>query len=93
MFAIMFGDLGHGFIVLLMAIYLIINEVSFGAMRNKDEIFEMAFNGRYIILLMGVFPCIQVSSTMISFPNQWLYLSLAGSMYFPITMILKRAEH
>lgn len=55
MFSIMFGDLGHGFIVLLMALYLIKNEVSFGAMRNKDEIFAMAFNGRYIILLMGLF--------------------------------------
>ena len=43
MFSIMFGDLGHGFIVFLMAIYLILNEVRFGAMRNRDEIFDMAF--------------------------------------------------
>lgn len=55
MFAIMFGDLGHGFIVLLVALYFILNEVSFNAMRKKDEIFEMAYNGRYIILLMGLF--------------------------------------
>jgi V-type H+-transporting ATPase subunit a len=55
MFAIMFGDLGHGFIVFLVSLYLIRNEIQFGAMRNKDEIFEMAFNGRYIILLMGGF--------------------------------------
>lgn len=55
MFAIMFGDIGHGFIVLLVALYLIKNENIFGPQRNKDEIFEMAFNGRYIILLMGAF--------------------------------------
>lgn len=55
MFAIMFGDLGHGFIVLLVAVYFIWNELSFNSIRKKDEIFEMAFNGRYIILLMGLF--------------------------------------
>lgn len=55
MFAIMFGDLGHGFIVFLISLYLIKNESHFGPMKNKDEIFEMAFNGRYIVLLMGFF--------------------------------------
>lgn len=55
MFAIMFGDLGHGFIVLLVALYFIKNEGHFNSIRNKDEILEMAFNGRYIVLLMGAF--------------------------------------
>lgn len=55
MFAIMFGDLGHGFIVFLVAIYFIKNEKHYNSIRNKDEILEMAFNGRYIVLLMGVF--------------------------------------
>lgn len=55
MFAIMFGDLGHGFIVFLVALYFIKNERFYNAQRNKDEILEMAFNGRYIVLLMGIF--------------------------------------
>lgn len=54
MFAIMFGDTGHGLIVLLCGIYMIWNEKKFCSIK-RGEIFDMAFTGRYVILLMGIF--------------------------------------
>ncbi|KAI8059454.1 V-type ATPase, V0 complex, 116kDa subunit family [Gongronella butleri] len=53
LFAIMFGDIGHGFLMFLFALYLVVNEKKLAL--NKDEIFQMFFTGRYIMLLMGLF--------------------------------------
>ncbi|KAF9182430.1 H(+)-transporting V0 sector ATPase subunit a [Haplosporangium sp. Z 767] len=53
LFAVMFGDVGHGILVLLMGIYLVMNERKLAG--TGGEMFQMVFGGRYIVLLMGAF--------------------------------------
>lgn len=59
LFAIMFGDLGHGIILTLFAILLILKEDKITTMtriaKNENEIVSILFSGRYIILMMGIF--------------------------------------
>jgi V-type H+-transporting ATPase subunit a len=55
MFGVMFGDSGHGFLMALMAGYLIYKEGPIGADKKKNEIFGMIFGGRYLIFMMGLF--------------------------------------
>ncbi|KAK6101351.1 V-type ATPase subunit family protein [Brugia pahangi] len=54
-FAVMFGDCGHGLIMLLCALFFIYREKHLEAARINDEIFQTFFNGRYVIFLMGCF--------------------------------------
>lgn len=54
LFAVMFGDFGHGCIMTLAALAMIYFETSMS--RTKlNELVSMAFYGRYIMLMMGVF--------------------------------------
>ncbi|XP_013925749.1 PREDICTED: V-type proton ATPase 116 kDa subunit a isoform 2 [Thamnophis sirtalis] len=55
LFAVMFGDCGHGFLMFLFALVMILYEKHPKLMRSQDEIMKMIFQGRYIILLMGLF--------------------------------------
>lgn len=56
LFAVMFGDIGHGILMTLFALYMVRNEGRFGKLgKRMGEIAKTAFDGRYIILLMGIF--------------------------------------
>ncbi|XP_034448408.1 V-type proton ATPase 116 kDa subunit a isoform X1 [Hippoglossus hippoglossus] len=55
LFAVMFGDLGHGVLMTCAALYLVLRERRLMADKNDNEMFSMVFAGRYIILLMGIF--------------------------------------
>ncbi|ORX87538.1 V0/A0 complex, 116-kDa subunit of ATPase [Basidiobolus meristosporus CBS 931.73] len=54
LFAVMFGDFGHGIFMFLAALYLCLKEKQLKKF-DGGEIFHMMFGGRYIILLMGLF--------------------------------------
>eukprot|EP00897_Mesotaenium_endlicherianum_P007882 jgi/Mesen1/7121/ME000369S06443 len=54
LFGIMFGDWGHGIVMLLASFWLISKEKKF-ANQKLGDIMEMAFSGRYVILLMSIF--------------------------------------
>ncbi|XP_030316349.1 V-type proton ATPase 116 kDa subunit a isoform X2 [Calypte anna] len=55
LFAVMFGDLGHGLLMFLFALLTILYENHPRLRRSEDEIMKMLFEGRYVILLMGLF--------------------------------------
>ena len=77
LFAVMFGDLGHGAIMAIAALAMIYWEKPL--QRGKqDELFAMAFYGRYIMLMMGIFSmytgaiyCDVFSKELSLFPSMW----------------------
>ncbi|XP_075240608.1 V-type proton ATPase 116 kDa subunit a 1-like isoform X8 [Convolutriloba macropyga] len=78
LFAVMFGDCGHGLIMALFAGLLIWKEKQIIAAKSKNEIFSMFFGGRYVIFLMGLFSVYTgllyndlFSKSMNIFGSQW----------------------
>ncbi|XWS21009.1 hypothetical protein CRYUN_Cryun30bG0018100 [Craigia yunnanensis] len=54
LFAVMFGDWGHGICLFLASSYFIIREKKFSSQKLGD-ITEMIFGGRYVIMMMALF--------------------------------------
>ncbi|XP_062377202.1 V-type proton ATPase 116 kDa subunit a 3 [Sardina pilchardus] len=55
LFAVMFGDVGHGFLMTVAALWMVLEERDPKMRNNSNEIWKMLFGGRYLILLMGLF--------------------------------------
>ena len=81
LFAVMFGDFGHGFIMACAATAMIFFERKL--LRSKlDELFSMAFTGRYIMLMMGLYSMYTgliyndaFSKSLEIFPSMWQWPS------------------
>jgi V-type H+-transporting ATPase subunit a len=76
LFAVMFGDLGHGFLMVVAASAMIYWEKPLK--KVKDELFSMAYYGRYIMLMMGIFSMYTgliyndiFSKSLSIFPSAW----------------------
>nr|XP_006014251.2 PREDICTED: V-type proton ATPase 116 kDa subunit a isoform 2-like [Latimeria chalumnae] len=78
LFAIMFGDVGHGLIMFLFALWMVLFEADPKLNKADNEIWKTFFEGRYLILLMGLFSiytgavyneCFNVALTV--FPSSW----------------------
>ena len=76
LFAVMFGDFGHGFLMVCAAVAMIYWEKKLKKVR--DELFSMAFYGRYIMLMMGIFSMYTgliyndvFSKSLSIFPSAW----------------------
>lgn len=54
LFAVMFGDVGHGCLMFLFALFVVFNEKRM-VRRKLDEFMQMCYDGRYMLLLMGLF--------------------------------------
>ncbi|XP_065174747.1 V-type proton ATPase 116 kDa subunit a 1-like [Sycon ciliatum] len=55
LFAVMFGDCGHGLLMFLFALALVVKEKQLASYKGGGEIFGTFYSGRYIILFMGLF--------------------------------------
>lgn len=54
LYGVMFGDVGHAVVLFLMSLFMVLKEKQIMS-KPIPEMLQMAFGGRYMLLLMGIF--------------------------------------
>lgn len=85
LFAVMFGDVGHGLLMFLFALAMVLTENQPAVKTTQNEIWQTFFGGRYLLLLMGLFSiytgfiyneCFSRATTI--FPSGWSVAAMAN---------------
>ena len=81
----MFGDVGHGLLMFLFALAMVLTENRPAVKAAQNEIWQTFFGGRYLLLLMGLFSvytgfiyneCFSRATTI--FPSGWSVAAMAN---------------
>ncbi|KAM8816040.1 V-type proton ATPase 116 kDa subunit a 3 isoform 1-T2 [Rhynchonycteris naso] len=85
LFAVMFGDVGHGLLMFLFALAMVLAEDRPAVRTAQNEIWRTFFGGRYLLLLMGLFSVYTgfiynecFSRATVIFPSGWSVAAMAN---------------